>query len=347
MKKKDAVQKGIDDVAGYSPELDYSYDEKQKELFQKKKDDARPALLKRIGAGILDFLMAAGLAAGFFGIAYFAIFPSVGYQAAAGYMINTYETSGLYYPSDTGSGYVPLTEKYDDDKTPEENYDVKIKYFYSNNARAVIENQAQLYLNRKLDSGYYYLNENNECERKNTVPKDTAKAYLEKEYNLAIDYLFNDPQVIQAVKVLNYTIPVTILITAVLGCAVFYFAIPLIDEKRRTLGYMILRIMPVTSDKMTKPTRSAIALRSLIFVVIDYISLITIGLILGGTSYSFIPFFLNTVILCLSHSNSGIHDFGAKIIVINESMTNAMSSMQQMLGQDDEEERKYELPTSK
>ena len=347
MKKKDAVQKGIDDVAGYNPELDYSYDEKQKELFQKKKDDARPALLKRIGAGILDFLMAAGLAAGFFGLAYFAIFPSVGYQASASYMINTYETSGLYYPSDKNSGYVPLTDKYDEDKTPEQNYDEPISHFYENNARAYSENQAEKYLNRKLESGYYYLDENNVCRRKDSVARDTAKAYLEKEYNIAIDYLFNDPQVKQAVRILNYTIPITILITAVLGCAVFYFAIPLIDEKRRTLGYMILRIMPVTSDKMIKPTRSAIALRSLIFVVIDYISLITIGLFLGGTSYSFIPFFLNTVILCLSHSNSGIHDFGTKIIVVNESLTNAMSSMQQMLGQNEEEERKYELPTSK
>ena len=345
MKRNEAVQKGIEDVAGYKPELDYSYDEKQKELFQKKKDDARPALLKRIGAGILDFLMAAGLAAGFFGLAYFTIFPSVGYQASASYMISVYETSGFYYPKENANGYVPLTDKYDDTKTPEQNYDEPIAYFYETNARAYSENQAQQYLDRKIESGYYYIDGEGVCKRKDTVAKDTAKAYLEKEYNIAVDYLFHDPQVAQAVKILNYTIPVTILITVVLGCAVFYFAIPLIDVKRRTLGYMILRIMPVTSDKMIKPTRSAIALRSLIFVVIDYISLITIGLFLGGTSYSFIPFFLNTVILCLSHSNSGIHDFGTKIIVVNESLTNALSSMQQVIEQT-EEEKKYELPTS-
>ena len=344
MKKNEAIQQGIDDIPGYKPEL--SYAEKKEAELLKKKDDARPALLKRIGAGILDFLMAAALSAGFFAIAYFTIFPSVGYQASTQFMIQTYETSSLYLPNENGVGYVQLPQKYNDDKTPEENYDVNITKFYSTNARAYSEGQLEKYNNRKIDSGYYYL-EDGVYKRKDTVAKDTAKAYLEKEYYAAVDYLFQDPQVVQAVNILNYTIPVTILITVCMGCAVFYFAIPLIDEKRRTLGYMILRIMPVTSNELERPLRSMIALRSFIFVVIDYISLITIGLLLGGTSYSFIPFFLNTVIICLSHSNSGIHDYATRIIVVNESMTNALSSMKQMLGQNEEEEERYELPTSK
>ena len=334
MKKKDAIQKGVDDLIGYQPELSYS--EQQRLILQKKKDDARPALLKRIGAGILDFLFAASLAAGLFAIAYFAILPSVGYQSATSFMINTYETSGLYYPKEGNIGFVPLTEKYDDDRTPEQNYDEPISNFYSTNLRAVRENQLEQYVTRKINSGYFVINDQNECVRKDGVQKDTVKAYLEKEYNIAVEYLFKDPDVVHAANVLNYSIPVTILITVCLGCSVFYFAVPLIDEKRRSLAYIIFRMIPVTSDAMTTPTRSMIALRSFIFVIIDYISMITIGLFLGGTSYSFIPFFLNTVLLSLTHSNSGIHDYATKIVVINESGTNAISEMKQMLGQGDE-----------
>ena len=320
MKNKKANQQDVDVVAGYNPELDYSYDEKQKELLQKQKDDARPALLKRIAAGLLDFVFGIGIAAGLFTLAYFTIFPSVGYQSSTQLLLDTYETSGLYAKNDDGSKFVPLTEKYNDDITPEKNYDEPITHFYENNARAVLDNKPQEYINRKLDSGYYYLDETGRCLRKDTVAKDTVKVYLEKEYNLAVDYLFADPNVSHAVAVLSYTIPITILIVTVISSAIFYLAIPLIDEKRRTLGYMIL-------------SRTKIALRSLMFVIINFISAITIGLFLNGSTFSFIPFLVNTVILCFSHSNSGLHDYGTRIIVINESRSNAMSEMKQMLGQ--------------
>lgn len=330
MKKKDAIQKGIDD-------LEYQYQEpsfaqQQKEELQKRKDDARPALLKRIGAGLLDFLMAAGVAAGLFTLAYFTIFPKVGYQAASQTILDAYQTSGLYFPKSENVGFDPLTERYDDEKTPEQNYDIPISNFYANNVRAYRENQLQKYIDRKVASGYYYIDENNECKRKEDVSRDTAKNYLEKEYNIAVDYLFDDPKIVASVRILNYTIPVTILIVTILGSAIFYFAIPLIDEKRRTLGYIILKLMPLRSDTFTTPDRSRIALRSLMFVVISFFSAITLGLFLNGTSFAFIPFFVNTVIICFSHSNSGLHDYGTKIIVVNESMSNALSSLKQMNG---------------
>ena len=348
MNKKDAVQKGINDLNEYQPKL--SYAEQQRLILQKKKDDARPALLKRIGAGILDFLMAITFAAGLFALSYFTIFPSVGYQDASNYMINIYETSSLYYPGKDGRvGFVPLPDYYDDNETPEKNYDEHLIEFYSTNKRAVKENQLEQYTNRKINSGYYYINDSGECVRKIEVQKDTAKAYLEKEYNIAVNYLFQDPEVIHAVNILNYTIPLTILITVCIGCAIFYFAVPLLDEKRRTFGYIILKIMPVNSFDLQKPARSMIALRSFIYVIVNYISLITIGLFLGGTSYSFIPFFLNTVLLCLTHSNSGIHDYGTRIIVLNESGTNALSVMKQMLEQPEmgEEGEEHEYTLSK
>ena len=341
MKKKDAIQKSMDDL-GYQYQ-EPSFEQQQKDELQKRKDDARPALLKRIGAGLLDFLFAASFAGGLFVLAYFTIFPKVGYQNASQTLLNVYETSGLYLPRTENIGFDPLTSRYDDEKTPEQNYDVPITNFYSNNVRAYHDGELQKYIDRKVASGYYYIDENNECKRKENVNRDTAKNYLEKEYNIAIDYLFSDPELVTATRILNYSIPVTVLIVTIFGSAVFYFAIPLIDEKRRTLGYLIVRVMPVKSDDLTTPDRTRIALRSLMFVMINFISVITLGLFLNGTSYAFIPFFVNTVVICFSHSNSGLHDYGTKIIVINESYSNALSSLKQMIGQEGEEEHEYTL----
>ena len=343
MDKKEAIQKGIDELNSQEP---ISYEQQQQDLLQKRKDDARPALLKRIAAGLLDFLFDAALAGGLFAIAYFTIFPAVGYQSSSQLILQNYETSHLYVRSETTFGYDLLTSHYDDNKTPEENYDVPITYFYSNNLRAFKENQLEEYTNRKVESGYYYIDENNECKRKESVNRDIAKSFLEKEYNTAVEYLFKDPEIINATRILSYTIPVTVLTVTIIACAVFNFTFPLLDKKRRTLGYVILQIMPVRSEDLLTPERSKIALRSFMFVIINYISVITIGLFLSAMGFAFIPFFLNTIILCFSHSNSGLHDYGSKIIVINESYSNALSSLKQMLGQE-EGEVKNEYTTSK
>ena len=332
MKKKDAIQKGIDNIPYYEPELDYG--EKQKIELEKKKDDARPALLKRMAASVLDFIFAVALAGGLFALSYFTILPSVGYQDSAQFMMDTYSSSYLYLPKTNGPGYDPLTSRYNDELTPEKNYDEPITKFYTTNSRAVEDNKNQEYIDRKIESNYYYINELGECVRKDGIANATVKEYLEKEYSRAVNYLFQDPAVIKASKILSYSIPITILIVVSISCSIFYFAVPLIDEKRRTFGYMICKIMPVRSDTLVTPDRSRIALRSLIFVTVNYLSLITIGLFLGGTSYAFIPFFINTVILCFSHSNSGIHDYGTKICVINESMSNAMAALKQVTGGD-------------
>ena len=57
MKKEEAVDKAFND-ANYQTR---SESDKEKERIENIKDSARPALLKRIGAGLLDFLFSASL----------------------------------------------------------------------------------------------------------------------------------------------------------------------------------------------------------------------------------------------------------------------------------------------
>ena len=101
---------------------------RKKDEFDEKKSKARPSLLKRVASGLIDFAFAAIFAGGLFALTYFTIFPSVGYQDSAQFILDEYVDSGLFvYGS---SGYEQLTSHYDANKTPEENYDVPVSKYY-------------------------------------------------------------------------------------------------------------------------------------------------------------------------------------------------------------------------
>ena len=332
MKKKEAIKSGIEQMDAEQRRLQ---EERERERLNKQKDNARPSLIKRIGAGLLDFVFAALLAGGLFTITYFSIFPSLGYQDSAAIILTSYEESGLFVVNN--AQYEEMTSHYDDEErqTPESYYDVAISNYYLTNDRAVKANKNDEYVQRKLDSGYYELNEEGVCVRKNDVTPATAKTYLEKEYGLAVDFFYDDPDFNKAYRTTYDIMSYSLLIIISISAGFFYFAVPLLDNRYRTFGYMICRIIPVDSKTMGETRRSMIALRSFIFVIITYISPLTFYFWLGGFTYAFIPFFLNTVILSFSRTNSGLHDYASQINVINKSHTNAFATLQQITGQGD------------
>ena len=331
MKKKEAIQKGIEDLNYQSQK---SFEEQKEDELQKRKDDARPALLKRIAAGIIDFLIAASIVAGIFLFSYFVIYPSIGYQDSSKLILDIHVDSGLFIQDEDGVTFYYRYEKYNEGLTPEENYDVPVSKFYSSNPRAIQSNELEKYIQRKLDSTYYELDADNNCVRKEEFSSNVIKPFLEKEYRTAVSFLYSDPEVINANKVLKYTTPVTLLIGTVISSAIFYFAIPLIDKKGRTIGYIVLRLIPVSSDTLITPDKSKLFIRSLVFFGITYLAPISITFWMNGFAFAFIPFFINVMVLAFSHSNSGLHDYASRIIIINQSYSNALSSIKAMAGKD-------------
>ena len=320
MKKRKAIQSGIEQMDAEQRRIQADI---EREQLAKSKDMARPTLLKRIGAGLLDFVFAALLAAGLFTIAYFAVFPSLGYQSAAETIINAYEESGLYELGD--GNYAQLT--YDESKTPEENYDVPLTYFYRTNTRAIQENKIEEYNNSKLDSGYYELNAENQFVRKEGVEPSEVKVFLYSEYQKAIDYLFSDPELVKAHNVAYQIMWYSLLIVIVLSSSIFYIAVPLIDKKHRSIAYMVFKIIPADSTNLGPVKWTNIVLRSFIFIVITYVSPLTLYFWLGGFTFAFIPLFLNILLMSFTRTNSAIHDFGSRINVINESHSNAFETL--------------------
>ena len=317
-KKSKATQSAIEQMDAQQRKLEA---DRKKDELNDKKESMRPSLLKRLAAGLIDFAFSAIIAVGIFAISYYTIFPLLGYQSSAQYIIDSYESSKLFvYGS---SGYEYLSSHYDDSKTPEQNYDVPVTRYYKTNARAVKEGEYEKYTTRLINSGYYEYNAQDEIVRKEGISNATAKEYLEKEYKTAVSYFFADPALKEASVVTGRVMSLSLLIVSTIASAVFFILIPLVDKRNRTFGYMFLKIMPVDSKTIQPISKKWNLLRNFIFITITFISPFTMNLLLGTLAYSFIPFFINSAILSFSRNNTGLHDLAAGANVINQSYSNA------------------------
>lgn len=329
MKKSEAIEKTFEDP-NYQNK---SQSDLEKERLERRKEAAKPALLKRIAAGLLDFIFSAALFGLLFLFSYFVIFPSLGYQDSSAMVMSKYSDSGLYVLAD--GSYKTLIDTYDDNKTAEQNYDIPITHFYSTDERAIADNKLEAYQNHKLNSGFYELDSENNIVRKADANSQLVKEYLEARYEDAIDYLFSDQEVVNAYARIRNIMLYTILILTVISSSVFYFVVPLIDKEGCTFGYLICQVIPVSSKDTLPQKKGKLMFRSFIFVTITYLAPIGLFVLANGITFAFIPFFVNTAILCLAHSNSGLHDYGTQTIVINKSRTNAMQILKQLKGEDE------------
>ena len=320
--KREAIETGIRQMDAEQKELARKRELNDPEI---KKDNARPYLIKRIGVALLDFVFMVLFAGGLFALSYFAIFPSLEYNNASETIITYHQDCHLFI--EANGKYESITDNYNEDVTPEENYDVPISYYYKHDARAISEQQYDEYVNRKIASGYFALNEENECVRKEGINIQSMRMYLEDEYEIAVDYFYDTPELVRAYHVTSLTMFFALLIVIIISSAAIYVLVPLLDKKRRTFGYMIGKLIPVTSDTYNTPSIGAIVLRAFMFVVITYVSALTIYFWLGGIAFATIPLFINTVVLSFTRTNSGLHDFATKINVIKEDGVNSLKSL--------------------
>lgn len=335
-RKIEATARGIEQMSGNNDDTRYKLNPEE-EALRKRIDAAKPSLLKRIGVALLDLLFAAILAGGLFVFSYFVVFPNIGYTDASQELVSAYTESHLYNIED--GKFVLISESYNDSKTPEENYDIPLLSFYSENPRALAAEKLQQYHKAKLDSGFYQQDPDNEYKtiRIEGVSGSKAKLLLELEYNKAIDFLVEDPEIIAASQITYYTMILSILIVVSISSVTFYIVVPLIDKRRRTLAYMIGGIMPVDNKSLEPVDMSRILIRGFIFIVLTFISPITLYIWAGNMTFSFIPLFVNIAILSFSHSNSGLHDFSSRVIVLNRSLSNPFENLKAITGQGEQQ----------
>lgn len=343
MNKKQSVQHTLEEL---DKEAQKAQEKKEREEMQKKQSNARPSLMKRIGIGILDFLFAGLIAAGTFFAGYGLFFEPLGYNKAAKDVIVAYEESHLFYIADGSFG--KITDHYDENKSAIGNLDVPITYYYAHNERAKKEHKLDTYIEAKLATGYFEVDDSNTW----TIIKEHEKkatTFLKKEYESALDYFYDDPNLLEASgKTFNILIG-TILVAVLVGSISMYIIVPLINKQGKTFGYMIGKLSIINKENMAPISKGKIILRSTVFIVINYVSMVTIYFLFKEMVFASIPFFLNTLVLSVTKTNSGIHDFAVGSSVINSSLSNEFTILEEIKkkAKDDEERAKEAEKTSK
>lgn len=331
MKKKESVNLTLEEL---DREAQKRQAEREIEEMKEREANAQPSLMKRIGVGLLDFLFTAILATGIFGLIFLTAFEPLGYNKAADTVFKLYEESALFVEGDTG--LVKITEHYDDTKSPIENYDVPITHYYSTNPRAIVQHKLDEYVTRKVNSPFFEFNSDNECVLSAGVIKEQLKTFLEEEYLKAVDYFADDPEFSEATKTTFYIMVNSILISVVISSSIFYLLIPGVDKADRTLGYMIGKMMVVSKKDMSRVEKKKLMFRNIIFVVVTYISPVTIFMLFGTFDFCLIPLFVNVILLSVTKSNTGMHDIAIESITINRSLSNEFTILEQIKKSDNQ-----------
>ena len=323
MKKKEAVKITLEQL---DLEARQAQEEKEREEREKQKNEARPSLIQSMGVGLLDFVFTAIIVATCALFSYFVLFEPLGYNAAAETIVNEYKQSGLFLIED--SNFISIDTKYDDKDDPVAYYDTVITHYYATDSRAISENKLTYYIQTKVDSGYFVIDSENNCVVKEGIGTLVLKELLEKEYANALEYFYESPILAKASKTTFDVIGYTLLISVSIGAVIIYIIIPLCSKNKQTFAYRICGLTTVNSKTLQPLTTGKIILRNSIFIVITYVLAVTLFLLSGEIYYSAIPVLANTILMCLFHTNCGIHDIGAECTVINVSRSNAMANLQ-------------------
>ena len=317
---KKVIQKGIEDTTAY-------YQNKYQESKRKKKpeDPARPSLIKRFAGILLDSLIIAATAFGLQTIMYNTIYKPLGYFNDRNIVAKLNSDSHLFVEGETG-GLVQITKRYDTSKTPEENYDVPLTYYYSTNERAIEKGLLERYNTAKADS--YLFEFNGESYVRSSFATDKSiRTFLENHYKSAIEFHKANPEYIKHV---NHSMLVTIgtlMLNATFTSAVYFLLIPMLDKKHRSLGMMAIRTILVTTDK--KPsTKMQVALRYAALLLMNFLA--PIGIYLLYPEMVGIMWFINAGIICFTPTFDSLHGVFSKTKTINESFSNPMESYKQI-----------------
>lgn len=272
----------------------------------------RPSLVRRIGSGLLDLVFIFVLLALVELLAAAVVFRPLGYYDAQGDIDTIFTESGLYLRRNGWN--VQIGNALDENKTIEENYDVPITKFYTENARAQEKNKLAEYEQAKLDSDLYVRNAGGAVVKKANVVDDDLKEFYEKQYELAINFLTQDPVYVAAVNKTFNIMMYSILIAFLVSASVFYFLIPLLRKDGETLGQMICKVCLTDARSVGRVTKMQVVVRSLVVVVLNF--LIPFWIFVFFSRVTLLTFLVSFAMTCLVKYNRGVQDFASQTQVV-------------------------------
>ncbi|MFA5763019.1 MAG: RDD family protein [Bacilli bacterium] len=279
-----------------------------------KKNLPKPYLLTRISASFLDFLLIIFLFVGFEAALYFSIFEPLGYHRLMDESQQVLRDSHLYI-FDEMRGFLSITEAYDENLTPEENYDIPITFFYTNDARAIENNLLEDYSSSKIASGYFVEVSEGVFERTSEATDVLVKTFFVSAYDEAVDFLEEDPVYVNGVEKTFYIVIFTVLFSATLAVSVIQLLIPLLMKNGQTPFKLAFKLCLADARDDTRVKRKQLVIR---FVILLSFNIWVPILLFARFSYfTLIPIFVSLVIMSVTKRFSGPHDYVANTYIVS------------------------------
>jgi len=266
----------------------------------------KPYLLTRMFSALLDFLLVVILFAGIEAALYYTAFDWFGYTRMMNEAHEVLADSHLYTYQD-GKGYLPLNETYNKEISPDENYDIPLTYYYTNDSRAISDNLFSKYNSAKITSGYFQLNEESNTIVRIETDDVKVKVFYEAELGKATSFLERDPGYYKSVQGTYYIVIFTCLFSVTLGAAVIYLLIPLLRKDGETPFQMVFKICLVDGRDDTRVKRKQIVIRFAILILFNI--WIPILLYANFTYFTLVPNLITLIMMSVTRSFSGPHDY--------------------------------------
>lgn len=266
----------------------------------------KPYLLTRMFSSFLDFILVILIFAGIEAALYYTAFDMFGYSR----MMNeahTVLTDSHLYTFQEGKGYIPLTETYNKEMSPDDNYDIPITYYYTNDSRAISDNLFSKYNTAKLTSGYFQLNEENNQIIRTETDDAKVRVFYELEFSKAASFLEKDPVYYRAVQGTYYIVIFTCLFSVTLASSIIYLFIPLLRKDGETPFQIVFKICLVDGRNDTKVKRKQIVIRFVVLVLFNI--WIPFLLYVEFTYFTLIPNLITLIMISVTKSFSGPHDY--------------------------------------
>ncbi len=267
---------------------------------------ATPPFYKRMFSALIDIGFFFLLSIGLMTLAYFTVFDALGYEDKIHYVQNMYEESQLFIKTEQGE-FLTHIEKYDDKKSPIENFDVPISNFYTSDSRAILDQKYEYYCKSKLDSKLFETSSNGEIVPVVGATYEDLAYFLKGEYEEALKYFYSNPDYILNSKFTYYTLIYTVLIVALISSSIYYLIIPLCLKSKVSLGEMMFKMVLVNKEKQIRANNKNVIIRYLCFASINIFAPI---LLYTQIPYlALIPLFITILLMAFNKHNFAPHDY--------------------------------------
>ena len=276
----------------------------------------RPYLLKRVFAALIDFVIAFLLFMVLEAGEYYTVFNNIGYHTMIDDIHLMYENSHLYSYDSTSRTYLELTSIYDDKKTPAENYDDNLVYYFTTDSRCLEDNKFNDYKDAKINSGYFTKDNEDNIIEKNDADKTKLKLFYETQYKNAVTYFGNNPVYKLDLNKTYYIIIYSILINIIISSTIIYLLIPILKKDGETIGYMLFKLGICDARDDTRVKKFQVFIRYFVFVTFNF--LIPLFIYTKWVYFTLIPIFVTCIMVVATHSNSGLHEYISKTYVFDK-----------------------------